>query len=160
MGLFHRNANDVHFAGGSKNVIEPIQRLNDTGALIYLDPKQDFNTNSVITVAPNEQVIFIKNGEFYGTLPSGRHEVKTENYPILSRIRNMLSGGVSTFTCQVYHVQTNEQKIDWGTSTPIEIQDFFLGGGVVGVPTLIRGAAAFRVRFNINEDDDASKKAS
>ena len=159
MGLFHRNANDVHFAGGSKNVIEPIQRLNDTGALIYLDPKQDFNTNSVITVAPNEQVIFIKNGEFYGTLPSGRHEVKTENYPILSRIRNMLSGGVSTFTCQVYHVQTNEQKIDWGTSTPIEIQDFFLGGGVVGVPTLIRGAAAFRVRFSINEDDDASKKA-
>jgi membrane protease subunit (stomatin/prohibitin family) len=113
----------------------------------------------VITVAPNEQAIFIKNGEFYGTLPSGRHEVKTENYPLLSRIRNMLTGGMSTFTCQVYHVQTNEQKIDWGTSTPIEIQDFFLGGGVIGVPTLIRGAAAFRVRFNINEDDDASKKA-
>ncbi|MBP3688844.1 MAG: SPFH domain-containing protein [Bacteroidaceae bacterium] len=139
--------------------MESIQRQNDTGTLIYLDPRQDFNTNSVITVAPNEQVIFIKNGEFYGTLPSGRHEVKTENYPLLSRIRNMLTGGMSTFTCQVYHVQTNEQKIDWGTSTPIEIQDFFLGGGIIGVPTLIRGAAAFRVRFNINEDDEASKKA-
>jgi len=159
MGLFHRNENEANFAGGSKNVMESIQRQNDTGTLIYLDPRQDFNTNSVITVAPNEQAIFIKNGEFYGTLPSGRHEVKTENYPLLSRIRNMLTGGMSTFTCQVYHVQTNEQKIDWGTSTPIEIQDFFLGGGVVGVPTLIRGAAAFRVRFNINEDDDASKRA-
>lgn len=159
MGLFHRNENEVNFAGGSKNVMESIQRQNDTGTLIYLDPRQDFNTNSVITVAPNEQAIFIKNGEFYGTLPSGRHEVKTENYPLLSRIRNMLTGGMSTFTCQVYHVQTNEQKIDWGTSTPIEIQDFFLGGGVIGVPTLIRGAAAFRVRFNINEDDDASKRA-
>lgn len=159
MGLFHRNENEANFAGGSKNVMESIQRQNDTGTLIYLDQRQDFNTNSVITVAPNEQAIFIKNGEFYGTLPSGRHEVKTENYPLLSRIRNMLTGGMSTFTCQVYHVQTNEQKIDWGTSTPIEIQDFFLGGGVIGVPTLIRGAAAFRVRFNINEDDDASKKA-
>lgn len=159
MGLFHRNENEANFAGGSKNVMESIQRQNDTGTLIYLDSRQDFNTNSVITVAPNEQAIFIKNGEFYGTLPSGRHEVKTENYPLLSRIRNMLTGGMSTFTCQVYHVQTNEQKIDWGTSTPIEIQDFFLGGGVIGVPTLIRGAAAFRVRFNINEDDDASKKA-
>ena len=159
MGLFHRNENEANFAGGSKNVMESIQRQNDTGTLIYLDPRQDFNTNSVITVAPNEQAIFIKNGEFYGTLPSGRHEVKTENYPLLSRIRNMLTGGMSTFTCQVYHVQTNEQKIDWGTSTPIEIQDFFLGGGVIGVPTLIRGAAAFRVRFNINEDDDASKRA-
>ena len=159
MGLFHRNANEANFAGGSKNVMESIQRANDTGTLIYLDAQQDFNTNSVITVAPNEQVIFIKNGELYGVLPSGRHEVKTENYPVLSRIRNMLTGGMSTFTCQVYHVQTNEQKIDWGTTTPIEIQDFYLGGGVIGVPTLIRGAAAFRVRFNINEDDDASKKA-
>lgn len=159
MGLFHRNEKEANFAGGSKNVMESIQRQNDTGTLIYLDPRQDFNTNSVITVAPNEQAIFIKNGEFYGTLPSGRHEVKTENYPLLSRIRNMLTGGMSTFTCQVYHVQTNEQKIDWGTSTPIEIQDFFLGGGFIGVPTLIRGAAAFRVRFNINEDDDASKRA-
>ena len=159
MGLFHRNSNEANFAGGSKNVMEPIQRANDTGTLIYLDAKQDFNTNSVITVAPNEQVIFIKNGEFYGVLPQGRHEVKTENYAVLSRIRNMLTGGMSTFTCQVYHVQTNEQKVNWGTTSPIEIQDFYLGGGMIGVPTLIRGAAAFRVRFNINEDDDASKKA-
>lgn len=158
MGLFHRNENEALFAGGSKNVMESIQRQNDTGTLIYLDERQDFNTNSVITVAPNEQVIFIKNGEFYGTLPSGRHEVKTENYAVLSRIRNMLTGGMSTFTCQVYHVQTNEQKVDWGTSSPIAIEDHFLGGKV-GVPTDIRGAAAFRVRFNINEDDDASKKA-
>lgn len=158
MGLFHRNENEANFAGGSKNIMESIQRMNDTGTLIYLDERQDFNTNSVITVAPNEQVIFIKNGEFYGTLPTGRHEVKTENYPILSRIRNMLTGGMSTFTCQVYHVQTNEQKIDWGTSAPIEIQDYFLGNGIIGVPTLIRGAAAFRVKFNINEDDEASKQ--
>lgn len=159
MGLFHRNENEKNFAGGSKNIMESIQRQNDTGTLIYLDNRQDFNTKSVITVAPNEQVIFIKHGEFYGVLPSGRHEVSTENYAVLSRIRNMLTGGMSTFTCQVYHVQTNEQMVNWGTSSPIEIQDFFLGGGAIGVPTFIRGAAAFRVRFNINEDDDASKKA-
>lgn len=88
MGLFNRNANEANFAGGRKNAMESIQRDNDTNTLIYLDPRVDFNTNSVITVAPNEQVIFIKNGEFYGTLPSGRHEVKTENYPFLSRLRN------------------------------------------------------------------------
>lgn len=158
MGLFHRNESEANFAGGSKNVMESIQRTTDTNTLIYLDPRVDFNTNSVITVAPNEQVIFIKNGEFYGTLPPGRHEIKTENYPILSRIRNMLSGGMSTFTCQVYHVNTSEQNVGWGTSSAIEIQDFFLGGGMIGVPTLIRGAGEFRVRFNIREDDDASKQ--
>lgn len=158
MGLFHKNPNEANFAGGSKNIMESIQREHDTNTLIYLDPREDFNTNSVITVAPNEQVIFIKNGEFYGTLPSGRHEVKTENYPVLSRIRNMLTGGMSTFTCQVYHVSTAEQNVSWGTSSAIEIQDFFLGGGIIGVPTLIRGAGEFRVCFNILEDDDASKQ--
>lgn len=158
MGLFHKNPNEANFAGGSKNVMESIQRERDTNTLIYLDPREDFNTNSVITVAPNEQVIFIKNGEFYGTLPSGRHEIKNENYPVLSRIRNMLTGGMSTFTCQVYHVSTNEQNVNWGTSSAIEIQDFFLGRGVIGVPTLIRGAGEFRVCFNIREDDDASKQ--
>lgn len=158
MGLFHRNENEAAFAGGSKNVMESIQRERDTNTLIYLDAREDFNTNSVITVAPNEQVIFIKNGEFYGTLPSGRHEIKIENYPVLSRIRNMLTGGMSTFTCQVYHVNTSEQNVGWGTSSAIEIQDFFLGNGVIGVPTLIRGAGEFRVRFNIREDDEASKQ--
>jgi thioredoxin len=103
-------------------------------------------------------IIFIKNGEFYGTLPPGRHEVKTENYPVLSRIRNWFSGGASTFTCQVYHVNNSEQNVGWGTSSAIEIQDFFLGGGIIGVPTLIRGAAEFRVRFNVREDEDACKQ--
>ena len=146
----------MNFAGGSKNIMESIQREHDTNTLIYLDPREDFNTNSVITVAPNEQAIFIKNGELFGVLPSGRHEVKTENYPVLSRIRNMLTGGMSTFTCQVYHVSTSEQNVSWGTSSAIEIQDFFLGNGEIGVPTLIRGAGEFRVRFNVREDDNAS----
>ena len=133
--------------------MESIQRATDTNTLIYLDPQVDFNTNSVITVAPNEQVIFIKNGEFYGTLPSGRHEIKSENYPLLSRIRNMLTGGMSTFTCQVYHVNTSEQNVGWGTSSAIEVDDNYLG-----LPAFVRGAGEFRVRFNIREDDDASKQ--
>ena len=155
MGLFHRNENEAYFAGGSKNVMESIQRENDTGTLIKLDPRQDFNTNSVITVAPNEQVIFIKNGEIYGVLSNGRKEVKTENIAVLSRIRNMLTGGMSTFTCQVYHVQMSEQKVLWGTFSPIEIEDHHLGDGV---PTLVKGTAAFRVRFNFNEEDEACVK--
>lgn len=105
MGLFNRNQSN----NGQGNVMESIQRAHDTGTLIYLDPCENFNTNSVITVAPNEQVIFIKNGQLYGVLSSGREQVKTENYPVLSALRNVLTGGQTTFTCQVYHVNTNEQ---------------------------------------------------
>ncbi len=156
MGLFHRNESEANFAGGSKNVMESIQRATDTGALIYLDPRADFNTNSTITVAETEQVIFIKDGEIYGILPPGRHEIRNENYPVLSRIRNMLTGGMSTFTCQVYHVNTSEHNILWGTRGPIQIKDYFLGNGVIGVPTDIYGNGEFRVRFNVEEDINAS----
>ncbi len=142
--------------GTTGNFMDVVQRVNDTDTLIYKDTCQDFNANSIITVAPNEQAIFIKNGQFCGILPPGRHEVKTDNYPILSYIRNLFTGGQTSFTCQVYHVNTSEQNVNWGTSSAIEIQDFFLGGGVIGVPTLIRGAAEFRVRFNILMDDLAA----
>lgn len=158
MGLFNKNPKDANFAGGSRNIMEAVQRETDQHTLIYLDDREDFNTNSVITVAPNEQVIFIKNGELYGVLPGGRHEVKTGNYPVLSRIRNMLTGGITTFTCQVYHVNVSEQNVPWGTSSPIEVEDWFLGNGQIGVQTLVRGSAEFRVCFNILEDDNAAVK--
>lgn len=154
MGLFHRNESEANFAGGSKNVMESIQGRNDTGTLIYLDERQDFNTNSVITVRPGQQAIIVKNGEVYGVLPEGRHEIKNENYPVLSHIRNMLTGGVSTFTCQVYHVQTSEQVLPWGTGDAIEIQDFFLGNGIVGVKTLLRGYGSIRLRIDALEDEN------
>ena len=48
MGLFHRNESEANFAGGSKNVMESIQRATDTNTLIYLDPQVDFNTNLYI----------------------------------------------------------------------------------------------------------------
>lgn len=158
MGLFHRNENDANFAGGSRNIIEPIQRQTDVDALVYLDPRQDFNTGSVITVAPNEQVIFVKNGEVYGVLPSGRHSVATENYAVLSRIRNMLSGGVTTFTCQVYHVSTSEIVMLWGASSPILCGDYFLGNGVIGVKTPIKANGKFRLCFNIDENENSCVK--
>ena len=158
MGLFHRNENEANFAGGSRNIIEPIQRQTDVDALVYLDPRQDFNTGSVITVAPNEQVIFVKNGEVYGVLPSGRHSVATENYAVLSRIRNMLSGGVTTFTCQVYHVSTSEIVMLWGASSPISCGDYFLGNGVIGVKTPIKANGKFRLCFNIDENENSCVK--
>lgn len=154
MGLFNRN-NGANGNGGN-NFMESIQRSMDTNTLIEIDPCTNFNTNSVITVAPNAQAIFIKNGEFYGVLPAGRHQVKTENYPLLSNIRNKLSGGASTFTCQVYHVNLSDKLVRWGTPAPIQIQDFHLGGGEGGVPTDIRGAASLRIRVNVLKNENAA----
>lgn len=157
MGLFHRNPSETNFAGGRKNVMESIRPMRDTGTLIYLDSREDFNTNSTIEVPFNMRAIFVKNGELIGVLPNGLHQVSTENYPWMSRIRNMLTGGVSPFSCQIYYVNTNDQQVKWGTSSPMQVRDYSYGGRPL--PTKVTSAATLRVRFNFREDDNACVQA-
>ena len=57
----------------------------------------------------------------------GRYQLKTENYPFISRLRNMLTGGVSTFNCRVYFVRTASSiEIKWGSGA-IQVRDKLLG---------------------------------
>lgn len=126
MGLFNRNSNERNFAGGNKNLMEALQNdFQGEGVLIKRDTRVDFNTGSVVEVNPGEEAVFIKNGEIVGVLGNGTHTLSTENYPFLSRIRNMLTGGISTFPCKIYYVRTADTKIEWGTPNGIQFQDNF-----------------------------------
>lgn len=143
MGLFHKNSNESNFAGGSKNIMESIQNdYQGSDILVKRDSREDFNTGSVITVNPGEQAVFVKNGEIMGVLDKGRHELSTENYPFLSRIRNMLSGGVSTFPCRVFYVRTAHTVIPWGTPNGIQYQDYWFK-----CPTVARGFGEYWITF-------------
>lgn len=143
MGLFHKNSNESNFAGGSKNIMESIQNdYQGSDILVKRDSREDFNTGSVINVNPGEQAVFVKNGEIMGVLDKGRHELSTENYPFLSRIRNMLSGGVSTFPCRVFYVRTAHTKIEWGTPNGIQYQDNWFK-----CPTVAKGNGEYWITF-------------
>lgn len=110
--------------------------------LIWKYPKEDFNTNSVLTVNPGEKAILIKNGDFVHTFTSGRYELQTENYPFLSDLRNLLSNGSSTFTCSVFFVNVHQStEILWGTSSPIQLRD-----PVQGIATNVRARGSYRVQ--------------
>lgn len=114
----------------SNSIISSIENRSVLGTngrkttLIWRAPYSDFNTNSVLTVNPGEEAVFIKNGNFIGKFGPGRHQLKTENYPFLSSIRNFLSGGESTFTCEIYFVRTAiSTEVLWGTNSPIQLRD-------------------------------------
>jgi membrane protease subunit (stomatin/prohibitin family) len=144
MPLFHRNQNENNFAGGSKNIQESLQeQFARKDLLIHQAPQEDFNTGTVVTVNPGEEALFIKNGEIMGVLPNGRHELTTENYPFLSRIRNMISGGISSFHCRIFYVRTTITVIPWGTPNGIQYQDNWFK-----CPTVARGYGEYRVTFN------------
>lgn len=144
MGLFHKNTNESNFAGGSKNIRESLQNeFVNKDVLIRLDSREDFNTGSTVTVYPGEEGMFVRNGEIVGVLTKGRHELSTDNYPFLSLLRNMITGGVSTFHCRVYYVRTAHTVIPWGTPNGIQYQDNWFK-----CPTIARGHGEYWITFN------------
>ena len=129
MGLFNwKNENESAYVGGQKHFVDVIKNSGNGELLIWRQPEEDFNTNSTLVVMPGEQAIFINGGNIEQVFTSGTYKLSTENYPFVSRLRNVFSGGVSAFNCVVYFVrEADSREIEWGTMQPIRYGDPMLG---------------------------------
>lgn len=143
MALFGKNPNEVAYSGGKKHWADVIKNTGPGELLIWRQPEEDFNTNSTLIVMPGEEAIFIKGGNIEEVFGNGTYKLSTENYPFISRLRNMFTGGISTFNCVVYFVRkADSQEIRWGTETPIQVRD-----KVWGIRTDARVRGAYKVRI-------------
>lgn len=128
MSLFRKNPNEVAFTGEKKHWTDVIKNTGPGELLIWRQPEEDFNINSTLIVLPGEKAIFIKGGNIEQMFESGTYRLSTENYPVISRLRNAFSGGVSTFNCVVYFFRdAHSAEILWGTDSPIQLRDKMLG---------------------------------
>ena len=129
MGLFNnRNPNESAYIGGKKHWVDIIKNSGDGNLLIWRQPEEDFNTNSTLIVMPGEEALFVKGGIIEQVFSNGTYKLDTQNYPVISRLRNAFSGGVSSFNCVVYFVRTaHSQEIEWGTMSPIQYYDDTFG---------------------------------
>ena len=129
-----RSTSQVH-------ILNAISNEGDPSLLIWKSPVMDFNTNSVLIVNPGEAAVFIKNGQIVQEFENGRYELKTENYPFLSNLRNLLSGGQSVYTSEIYFVRKAlSNEILWGTDSPIQLRD-----PVQRLQTSLRGRGSYKV---------------
>ena len=95
---------------------------NDT--LIYKYPEEDFNTLSQLIVHESQEAVFFSDGQALDSFKAGRYTLETKNIPILSGIRNLISGGVSPFHCEVYFINTALlMDIAWGTPSQMTVKD-------------------------------------
>ncbi len=119
-----KNPNEKNYVYGKKHWTDVIKNSGPSDCVIWKQPEEDFNTSSTLIVNPGESAIFIKDGEIVEIFSSGKYELTTENYPFISRLKNLFSGGISTFNCFVYFVKTTDLlNIKWGTDSPIRIRD-------------------------------------
>ena len=97
MGLFGKNAG----AGqdGARHWTNVIKNSGPGGLLLWRQPEEDFNTDSTLVVMPGESAVFVSQGTIEQVFESGTYQLSTQNYPFITRLRSILTGGVSTFHC-------------------------------------------------------------
>ena len=100
---------------------EVIKYEGDNSTFIWKHPVEDFNTNSQLIVHETQEAILFLNGQPMDLFGSGKYTLETQNIPILNKIINLPTGGVSSFHCEVYFINKVEQMaITWGTDSKVQ----------------------------------------
>ena len=134
MALFGKKNPDKHWC-------EVIKNTGPGDLIIWKQPEEDFNTNSTVIVMPGEAAIFVKGGTIEQVFENGTYKLSTQNYPFITRLRTLLTGGVSTFNCAVFFVKTaHTTEIKWGTDSPIAVRDKLLG-----IATKLKARGSYRI---------------
>ena len=106
----------------------PIQQVikyeGDNSTFIWKHPAEDFNTSSQLIVHESQEAVFFLNGQPLDLFGSGKYTLETANIPLLRRIINIPTGGVSAFHCEVYFINKVEQMaIAWGTDSKVQYME-------------------------------------
>ena len=105
-----KDPKEAAYNRGEKSFQDVIENQSSGELLYSIDPREDFNTGSTLIVHPGEVALFEKNGVIQEEFSNGRYVLSTENYPFISRLRNMFSGGVSSFNCRVHWFREGDSK--------------------------------------------------
>lgn len=92
--------------------------------MIWQCMEEDFNNNSQLIVAENEEALFMKDGIVVQTFPAGKYTLNTANYPFIGAIRKKLAGGTSPFSCKVFFInKAHALELYWGTDPAMQLDD-------------------------------------
>lgn len=101
-------------------ITEVIKYEGDNTTFIWKHPSEDFNTTSQLTVHESQEAIFFANGQIVDVFEAGRHTLETQNIPILSKLINIPTDGISAFHAEVYFINKVQQMaIKWGTDSRV-----------------------------------------
>lgn len=105
-------------------IVSVIKYEGDNSTFVWKHPKEDFSTSSQLIVHESQEAVFFLNGQPLDLFGSGRYTLETANIPILQKLKNIPTDGVSPFHCEVYFVNKVEQMaIRWGTDSKIQYLD-------------------------------------
>lgn len=91
----------------------------------------DLYEGSAIFVRPNQCALIVHKGQIAEFVGPGTHSLKSENFPILTRLANLKFGFTSPIRTELYYFSASQfLGRRWGTSQPVFAQ---LGGKALPV---------------------------
>lgn len=138
----------------SLKFLDVINYEGGNDVLVWKHPCEDFNTGSHLIVHESQEALFLCNGQVAEIFGPGRHDLKTENIPVLRRLLNIPTGGVSPFHCEVYYINKSiPMDLKWGTPDQVITMDpqfhiLIHAGANGGMGVQIGDSQKFLVSFN------------
>lgn len=107
--------------------IDIIEWTDDTSdTMIWRFPRyqSEIKNGAQLTVRETQVAVLVNEGQFADVFQPGRHELTTQNMPILSTLKGWKYGFNSPFKVDVYFVNTKQfLNQRWGTANPIMLRD-------------------------------------
>lgn len=119
MGLFDK------LKGELVDIIEWIDDTNGT-TLVWRFPRyqNEIKNGAQLIVRPGQSAVFVTEGRLADVFTEGRHELVTNNMPLLSTLKGWKHGFNSPFKSEVYFVATKIiTGLKWGTPNPLMLRD-------------------------------------
>lgn len=149
--------------GQALEIIEWTDDSRDTLSYRFPDDDKEIKNGAQLIVRDSQMVQFVAAGQFADLFGPGKHTLKTENIPILSRIMGWKYGFESPFKCDVYFLNTRLFTGNkWGTANPVMMRDADFGlvrlrafgtydFRIVDAPRFLREVAGTDQNFRLDE---------
>lgn len=90
----------------------------------FPDADQEIKNGAVLTVRESQQALLLNEGQLADVFPAGKHILKTENIPLLSRLKGWKYGFESPYKADIYFFNTHQFiNLRWGTPSPVLMRD-------------------------------------
>lgn len=105
-------------------IIEWTDDSRDTLSYRWPDEDKEIKRGAQLIVRESQMVQFVYLGQFGDLFGPGKHELVTENIPVLSTLRGWKYGFETPFKADVYFLNTRLFTGNkWGTSNPVMMRD-------------------------------------
>ncbi|MFN7564704.1 MAG: SPFH domain-containing protein [Prosthecobacter sp.] len=113
-----------YLKGQFLEIIQWTDDSRDTLSWRFPDEDKEIKRGAQLIVRESQVAQFVYLGQFGDTFGPGKHDLVTDNIPILSTLKGWKYGFESPFKADVYYVTTRLFTGNkWGTSNPIMMRD-------------------------------------